>query len=140
MKVLVYVSRHINLFFHLNTVAKRCKRREHETRNKMSSEHRHMLQEEEKTCKEAKEEEGKDEERYDECEGGFPDSEYPEPPFVDNVAPDDISAGVSQSQSQQEPGYCKHCGESPCQFLEWQEELECIVAIMYPEVTNKQKR
>jgi hypothetical protein len=50
------MSRHINSFFQLNTVAKRHKRRIQETRYKMSSEHHH-LQEEEKTKEEAKEEE-----------------------------------------------------------------------------------
>ena len=32
------------------------------------------------------------------------------------------------------------CAKSPCVFLEWQEELERHVDIMYPEVSNKAKR
>ncbi len=55
----------------------------------------------------------------------------------DVMTPDDILA--EDSQSQQEPGFCEHCGHSPCHFLQWQEELERIVDIKYPEVTNKQK-
>jgi hypothetical protein len=56
-------------------------------------------------------------------EPAFPESEYPNLPWivaggapeksiVDEVAPGDISAGISQPQ--EEPGYCEHCRESPC--------------------------
>jgi hypothetical protein len=36
--------------------------------------------------------------------------------------------------------FCPHCSESPCQFLQWQEELERIVDCMKPDKFNKQKR
>jgi hypothetical protein len=36
--------------------------------------------------------------------------------------------------------FCPHCSESPCQFLQWQEELERIVDCMNPDKSNKQKR
>jgi hypothetical protein len=36
--------------------------------------------------------------------------------------------------------FCPHCSESPCQFLQWQEELKRIVDCMNPDKSNKQKR
>jgi hypothetical protein len=36
--------------------------------------------------------------------------------------------------------FCPHCSELPCQFLQWQEELERIVDITNPDLTNKEKR
>jgi hypothetical protein len=36
--------------------------------------------------------------------------------------------------------FCPHCSDSPCQFLQWQEELERIVDCMNPDKSNKQKR
>jgi hypothetical protein len=32
------------------------------------------------------------------------------------------------------------CGKLPCQFVQWQEELETIVSIMHPEASNVTKR
>jgi hypothetical protein len=36
--------------------------------------------------------------------------------------------------------FCPQCSESPCQFVQWQEELERIVDCMNPDLSNKQKR
>jgi hypothetical protein len=36
--------------------------------------------------------------------------------------------------------FCLQCSGSPCQFLQWQEELERIVNCMNPDLSNKQKR
>jgi hypothetical protein len=36
--------------------------------------------------------------------------------------------------------FCPQCSESPCQFLQWQEELERIVDCMNPDLSNKQRR
>jgi hypothetical protein len=36
--------------------------------------------------------------------------------------------------------FCPHCSELPCQFLQWQEELERIFDCMNPDKSNKQKR
>jgi hypothetical protein len=35
---------------------------------------------------------------------------------------------------------CLQCSEWPCQFLQWQEELERIVNFRNPDLTNKEKR
>jgi hypothetical protein len=39
-----------------------------------------------------------------------------------------------------DPLYCKFCTKTPCVFLEWQEEIERIVEVMYPLEPNKTKR
>jgi hypothetical protein len=36
--------------------------------------------------------------------------------------------------------FCPQCLESPCQFLQWQEELERIVDCVNPDLSNKQRR
>jgi hypothetical protein len=97
------------------------------------------LQDEEKTKEEAKEEETKEEEPWEECKGSFPDSCYPTPPpnfeerMPDNMPP-------TEEEEPKDEWYCPHCRSSPCVFLQYQNELERQVNIMYPEVTNKQKR
>jgi hypothetical protein len=59
------------------------------------------------------------------------------PPVLewDNQHPDDI---------QQEPPvdhmYCQLCLITPCLFLQWQEDIERLEALLYPEETNRAKR
>jgi hypothetical protein len=36
--------------------------------------------------------------------------------------------------------FCPKCLESPCQFIQWHQELERIVDVMNPDLFNKQKR
>jgi hypothetical protein len=123
-------------------------------KNKMSSEHRCkegikkkarieiVIKEEAKeVIKEEVEDKGEEtdgEDVYDVCEG-FPDSHYPTPPVIDNQIPDDLPR-----QTDQEPPpdawSCTACGKSPCQFVQWQEELETIVSILHPEASNVSKR
>jgi hypothetical protein len=96
----------------------------------------------EEETKEENKVEAQEEERmeiFDECRGVFPDSCYPDPPFLEKQVPEDHPVQESQEQ-QEEAGYCDICGHSTCQFLQWQDELERHVDIMYPEVTNKAKR
>jgi hypothetical protein len=45
-------------------------------------------------------------------------------------------------EEQEPPEYgwfCPQCSELPCQFVQWQEELERIVDLMNPDLANKQK-
>jgi hypothetical protein len=63
----------------------------------MSSKHHHKLSQEVEDVKEkegdeeeAKEEEHDKEELWDECEGGYPDLEYPLPPVLEEQVPDDL--------------------------------------------------
>jgi hypothetical protein len=97
----------------------------------MSPEHCHQLQEEE---------EAKEEEPWDECEGSFPDSHYPPPPNLEEQIPNDLPQEENQEQPPEDEWFCLHCENSPCLFIQWQEELERHFDIMYPEVTNKAKR
>jgi hypothetical protein len=68
-------------------------------------------------------------------DGPFPDDQYPTAPEWDDQDPDDV---------QQEPPidstYCHICLQTHCLFLQWQEDLEASVEIMYPEETNRAKR
>jgi hypothetical protein len=79
-------------------------------------------------------------EPFDEYEGLFPDIEYPSLPILEEQAPDDLPCAEDQETPAEDEWYCPLCGNSPCQFLQWQEGLERIVDIMYAEVTNKAKR
>jgi hypothetical protein len=47
----------------------------------------------------------------------------------------------AEEQEPPEDGwFCPQCSELPCQFIQWQEELERIVHGMNPDLTNKHKR
>jgi hypothetical protein len=53
----------------------------------------------------------------------------------------DNPPSVEEEEEAPEDGwFCLECSESPCQFLQWQEELERIVDCMNPDASNKQKR
>ena len=58
--------------------------------------------------------------------------------------PDNLPSAEEDEPTEDEPmedgWFCPHCSESPCQFLQWQEELERIVDCMNPDKSNKQKR
>jgi hypothetical protein len=49
-----------------------------------------------------------------------------------------LAKKISQEQPSDE-WYCPHCHKSPCLFLQWEEELDWHVDIMYPEVSNVAK-
>jgi hypothetical protein len=95
--------------------------------------------------KKAKVEETKEEEEerldgiYDACAGSFPDSCYPPPPVLEEERPEDLPIQVDQEEPSDE-WYCPHCRKSPCLFLQWEEDLDRHVDIMYPEVSNVAKR
>jgi hypothetical protein len=90
--------------------------------------------EEEKAKKEA-EEEPWDDER----EGSFPHSVYPPPPVLEEEVRDDHPRQEDQEEPTEDEWYCPHCRKSPCLFLQWEEELDRHVDIMYPEVSNVAK-
>jgi hypothetical protein len=83
-----------------------------------------------------KEDKSLDEDIVDDCEGCFPDSEYPTAPeypvapVLEEQVPDDHPRAVDEHQPPEDVWLCDHCGNSPCSFLQWQEELERIVDIM----------
>jgi hypothetical protein len=96
--------------------------------------------EEDEKVEETKEEEEKRLDAiYDPCAGSFPDSCYPPPPVLEEERPEDLPLQVDQDEPCDE-WYCKHCRKSPCLFLQWEEELDAHVDIMYPEVSNVAKR
>jgi hypothetical protein len=88
---------------------------------------------------EAKEEESYEEDFYDECET-FPDSEYPTPPVPEEQIPNDHPRQDDQEAPPEDVWFFTACGNSPCQFIQWQEELVRIVDIMHPEASNMMKR
>jgi hypothetical protein len=112
----------------------------------MTSEHQRQLEqqedekaaskEEEKTKEESKEEQ----EPWDQCAGSFPDSCYPTPPRLEEQGLDNLAREENQEPPAEDEWHCPVCKNSPCLFLQYQEELERHVDIMYPKVTNKQKR
>jgi hypothetical protein len=137
MNVQVDVRGHINSIIHLNTNAKRQKEREptktkkaktnkitlsSERHSTMDAKNKILESEKEKAKEEAKEE------WFDECGGSSPDSEYPDPPKLKEQIPDNLPPAEEQEPPPEDEGYCANCGNSPCLFLQWQqEELERIV-------------
>lgn len=143
------MHRHTKSCIHLSTVAKRQRgMSKNKEKEKMSSERRRLLKVGDKDKEEPKKEEEKEEERVeveDVCEGSFPDSEYPQPPFLEVLEEqetDDSPPSVDgvDGVACVDQWLCPACNNSPCQFLQYQEELERIVDCLYPEVTNKTKR
>jgi hypothetical protein len=53
--------------------------------------------------------------------------------------PEDLSCAEEQEPPSKDEWLFPHCLHWPCSFLWWQEELERLVDIMYPEVSNKEK-
>ena len=106
----------------------------------MKSEHRQCSEGKKETDEDAKEEEAEKEQPYDECEGSFPDNHYPPPPILEEQIPDDLPKEGNQETPADDEWLCLRCANSPCLFLQYQDELERHVDIMYPKVTNKQKR
>ena len=97
---------------------------------------------EENKLKEEKEdgkEKSRDETIIDVCEGAFSDAEYPTPPVLESQIPMDHPR-VEEQEEPEDEWKCHTCDNSPCLFLQWQEELERIVDVMHPEVTNNVKR
>ncbi len=84
--------------------------------------------EEKTTKKEKTNAEGLKVEAAEKCEEELPDN----PPSAEESAEED--------EPTEDGWFCPHCSESPCQFLQWQEELERIVDCMNPDKSNKQKR
>jgi Zn ribbon nucleic-acid-binding protein len=80
--------------------------------------------EEKNTKKEKTKAEGLKVEAEETCEEEQPDN----PPCAEEDEPTD------------DGWFCPQCSESPCQFLQWQEELERIVDCMNPDLSNKQRR
>ena len=117
----------------------------------MSSEHRRQSgqEEDEEDSKKEKKEDFKEErqeykedskEPWAKCAGAFPDSEYPTPPVLEEQVPEDLPKEENEEPPAEDEWHCPACMNSPCLFLQYQDELERHVDIMYPEVTNKQKR
>jgi hypothetical protein len=116
----------------------------------MSSEHRCQLgqQDDEEESKEKKEDYKEERQEYkeesiepwDQCAGSFPDSVYPTPPVLEEQVPEDLPKEENEEPPAEDEWHCPVCMNSPCLFLQYQDELERHVDIMYPEVTNKQKR
>jgi hypothetical protein len=122
--------------------------RKEKTRNKtMTSEHCCQLglkqeQEEEnkeETEKEEVEESKEEEEPWDQCEGSFPGTCYPTPPRLEEQVPDDLPREENEELPAEDEWHCPVCKNSPCLFIQYQDELERHVDIMYPEVRNNQK-
>jgi hypothetical protein len=63
-----------------------------------------------------------------------------QPPNLYEQIPDDLPPAEEQEPPPEDEWCCSNCGNSPCLFLQWQEELERIIDIMYPKVTIKAKR
>ncbi len=115
----------------------------------MTSEHRRQLglkeeqeEENEETNKKEEEtkEEIKEEEPWDACEGYFPDTCCPPPPVLNEQVPNDLPQEENQEPPAEDEWLCPVCKSSSVLFLQYQDDLECHVDIMYPKVTNKQKR
>jgi hypothetical protein len=74
-----------------------------------------MLQEgEEEKKKEAKKKEktnkkSLDEDIFDKFEGVFPDSEYPQPPFLEEQVPEDLSCAEEQEPPSKDEWLFPHC-------------------------------
>jgi hypothetical protein len=121
--------------------SKNKRRKRKEATTKISSEHRcdQLKNKEEETKEEVKQEEQDKEELYDECEGSYPDLEYPPPAVLKEQVPDDLPCQEDQETLPDE-WYFPLCGKSPCLFLQWEEELDQIVDFMYPKVSNVVKR
>jgi hypothetical protein len=77
-----------------------------------------------KVKEEQSETEGRNKGEVEKCEEQLPGN----PPYAEEQEPPE------------DGWFCLQCSESSCQFLQWQEELERIVDIMNPDLTNKQKR
>jgi hypothetical protein len=88
----------------------------------------------------AKEEETCKEDLYDECKGGCPDSEYPAPPVLEEQIPVDHPRQDDQEPPPEDVWLSPASGNSPCQFIQRQEELVCIMDIIHPEASNMSKR
>jgi hypothetical protein len=48
----------------------------------------------------------------------FPDEEYPPPPGLKEQIPDDLPCAEDQEPPPEDQGYCPHCRNSPCLFLQ----------------------
>jgi hypothetical protein len=59
----------------------------------------------------------------DECEEEMPDS----PPCVE------------EQDTPEDNWFCIHCSDSPCQFLQWQEEIKRVIDGMDPVLSNKSR-
>jgi hypothetical protein len=93
---------------------------------------------------EGKKEEGKRDEtnkrvKREEIAKRYHESDYPTPPFLKEQCPDNLPRQVDQDEPEDD-WYCQHCDNSPCAFVQWQDELEGIVEGMDPEASNKSKR
>jgi hypothetical protein len=111
----------------------------------MTSEHHCQLGQQEDENEENKEEEetkevSKEEEPWDQCEGSFPVTCYPTPPRLEEQVPDDLPREENQEPPAEDEWFFPVCKNLLCLFLQYQDKLERHVDIMYPEVTNKQKR
>jgi hypothetical protein len=66
--------------------------------------------------------------------------EEEEDPEEEEVEPEDHPAAENQEQPVEDEWLCPSCENSPCEFLQAQEELERVVSIMAPETSEKSKR
>ena len=83
------------------------------------------------------EDDKKVEQEMDHLEGNFPDSVYRPPPVLEEQAPDDLPRPEVEPEPLTEEWFCTNCSDSPCLFLQYQDELESHVDLMAPEATNK---
>jgi hypothetical protein len=102
-------------------------------RTAMSSKHRRD------SSQKRKQEEGKSDETNKRVKIKDESEDYPTPPFLEEQCPDDLPRQVDQDEPEDD-WYCEHCDNSPCAFVQWQEELEGIVEAMDPGASNKSKR
>jgi hypothetical protein len=63
-----------------------------------------------------------------------------EQPVEEAEEPVDHPAAENQEEPGDEYGLCPSCENSPCEFIQAQEELERVVSIMDPQATMKAKR
>jgi hypothetical protein len=78
--------------------------------------------EEKTTKKEKTKTEGLKVEAKEMCEEELPD----DPERCEEELPDNPPC-AEEDEPPEDGWFCPHCSESPCQFLQWQEELERIV-------------
>ena len=62
------------------------------------------------------------------------------PDSVDMEEADEYEECMEDQEPQEDMWFCPHCSDSPCEFLQFQEEIEGVVNVMDPALSNKSKR
>jgi hypothetical protein len=94
--------------------------------DKVKSEHRQEESKEKKENYREKKEGYKEEskEPWDQCVGSFPDSHYSNPPVLEEQVPEDLPKEENEERPAEDEWHCQACSNSPCLFLQYQDELE----------------